>query len=441
MSPNSEARPAYTAAVITLGCRVNQYESRALEEELARRGVLILTPDDRCDLYIVNTCTVTSESDRKAGQAIRRARSLNPDAVIVVTGCLSQRSPSRVLESGGADAVCGNKSKLAAVDAAMRLLRTGRTGVPELESATFLDGSEQFERMSLSGFGRNRAYIKIEDGCDGRCAYCDIPAARGRVRSRPPQDIVDEVRAIASTGCREVVLTGIETSAYEYGLSSVARAVSEIDGVSRIRFGSLNPAQLRPDFFDELAAVPKVMPHFHLSMQSGCSRTLAAMRRRYTAQTAQSYIEHMYERVPGLCLTADFICGFPGETPQDFTETMAFLSRARFLRSHIFTYSVRPNTAAAAMPDQIPEEEKITRAALLAQVQRETTAAVMDSLRGQTRPVLVETVKTGEFYGHTDNFAEAQVRISAGHTPPHRSEIVGVRLGDACGDVVCGETA
>ena len=404
-----------TAGIYTLGCKVNQYESEAIAEGLAAEGITLRSPDEACNLYIINTCTVTAESDRKARQFIRRALGHNPEAFVLVTGCLAQVDAAQIAAIPGVDYICGNRNKMSVVAAARELLARGQKNpspvlaVPSLENAPF-------EPMHITRFDRTRAYVKIEDGCESRCAYCIIPRARGKIRSKSPADVMAEVRALAEGGCREVVLTGIETSAYgrdlgDYGLAELLRDLDRESGIGRIRLGSLDPSLIRPDFVEKIADLPTLAPHFHLSLQSGADHVLRLMRRRYSAEMAYAAVERLRAAFPRLGLTADVIVGFPGETEEDFRESADFLRRARFLDTHIFAYSRRPGTEAADMAGQIDEAVKRRRSADLIAAQAELHAALLEDAAAAADPVpvLFETRHGDRFRGHTPTFYEVEV--------------------------------
>ncbi len=413
----------YSAAVYTLGCKVNFYESEAISEALASKGVRIRSFDDVCDIYIINTCTVTADSDRKALKFIRRAHRLNPDAFIAVTGCLAQRKPELIAGIGGVSLITGNEDKISVADRILKYASehkssgSGESGSSESGSggsgsrAAEIDIMPFTERLagpSVCRFGRTRAYIKIEDGCSSHCAYCIIPKARGPVRSRPIDDVMREVRALAQGGCREVVVTGIEISSYSYDLISLLKEIDDTDGISRIRLGSLDPFYISRDVTDGLKSCKKLCPHFHISLQSGSSRVLAAMKRKYNADTAMRNIMYLKDSFPGCCLFADVIVGFPGETESDFNDTVDFINNVRFLHLHIFPYSKREGTAAFDMKDQVPSDVKKERAARLAGIQADIKKELLDERvrSGAKANVLFETYKGGILKGHSDDFIE-----------------------------------
>ena len=402
-----------TFAVYTLGCKVSQYESEAILEEAVRRGFTPVT--EGADIAVINTCTVTAEGDRKCRQLIRRLVRQSPETKIMVCGCYSQVSPESVAAIDGVAYVCGTQNKLRTVERALELL-DGKA-IPTIEVAP-LAGAD-FESMRILHAPRTRAYIKIEDGCDNRCAYCKIPDARGHVRSKKIADVVAEARALTDAGVREVVLTGIETASFGAdtgeSLCDLLAAVNGIDGIERIRLGSLEPTLMRPAFLDRIAKVGKLTPHFHLSMQSGSSRTLAAMRRKYNAETAWRNIENTRAALPDVQFTTDFIVGFPGETDEDFAETMEFARRVGFLATHVFKYSKRAGTPAAKMPDQIPEEVKHARSQALIALSAESTAHCLAEILAAhpTETVLFEQKIGGLWSGHTAAFAEVRAASDA----------------------------
>ena len=401
-----------TFAVYTLGCKVSQYESEAILEEAVRRGFTPVT--EGADIAVINTCTVTAEGDRKCRQ-LRRLVRQSPETKIMVCGCYSQVSPESVAAIDGVAYVCGTQNKLRTVERALELL-DGKA-IPKIEVAP-LAGAD-FESMRILHAPRTRAYIKIEDGCDNRCAYCKIPDARGHVRSKKIADVVAEARALTDAGVREVVLTGIETASFGAdtgeSLCDLLAAVNGIDGIERIRLGSLEPTLMRPAFLDRIAKVGKLTPHFHLSMQSGSSRTLAAMRRKYNAETAWRNIENTRAALPDVQFTTDFIVGFPGETDEDFAETMEFARRVGFLATHVFKYSKRAGTPAAKMPDQIPEEVKHARSQALIALSAESTAHCLAEILAAhpTETVLFEQKIGGLWSGHTAAFAEVRAASDA----------------------------
>lgn len=405
-----------TVGILTLGCKVNQYESEAIAESLTDKGFVIRPHSEKCDAYIINTCTVTAESDRKARQMIRRMKGKNPDAYILVTGCYSQVSPEEVAAIEGVDYICGSSNKMTVVEVLCQLTERGeKNKICEISVPLLYESG--FEPMSIRRFDRTRAYVKIEDGCESKCAYCTIPASRGPIRSKPFAEVIDEVKTLTENGVREVVLTGIETGSYGRDLSenedfgSLLAAIDKIDGIGRVRTGSLDPTVIKPSFVETIRDLKSLCPHFHLSLQSGSSKILASMKRKYNAEQALACIERLRESIPNVKLTTDVIVGFPGETEEDFLESCEFARRARFLMIHVFPYSKRKGTVAAEMKDQIPEAVKKERVAILSQISREIRAEILDEKIAEDKSieVLFETCEGGFAHGHTADFIEVRV--------------------------------
>lgn len=430
-----------TVGIYTLGCKVNQYESEAIAEELVRKGFAISAPSEVCDAYIINTCTVTAESDRKARQFIRRAITKNPESFVVVTGCLAQTSAEAIAEIDGVDAVVGNSDKLLAARELCRLFEEGnkaiapRIFVSDIETACF-------EKMQIHSFERTRAYIKIEDGCESRCTYCIIPSARGKIRSKAPEDVLSEVRTLTENGCREIVLTGIETASYgkdleNADLASLLEEIDKIEGIGRVRLGSLDPSLIRPDFVRRIAKLSSLAPHFHLSLQSGSSRILAKMKRKYNAEQAMSAIELLRAEIPNVKFTTDVIVGFPDESEEDFLATAEFFRKARFLMVHIFPYSKRKGTPAAEMPNQISADVKRKRLHELEEIAAQGRKELLSEAiaKAPITEVLFETYENGVAFGHTADFLEVAVSSDR----PWHGEIHSVRLKTTDGTLCFGE--
>ena len=422
-----------TVGIYTLGCKVNQYESEAIAQALESHGFALADPDGSCDVYVINTCTVTAESDRKARQFIRRALSHNPYAHVLVTGCLSQVDPDSICAICGVDYVCGNRNKMSLVDAAVRLCKEGhKSEKPICNVPSLTDAS--FEPMSICRFNRTRAYVKIEDGCQNHCTYCIIPSARGAIRSKPIPDVLREVSELTQGGCREIVLTGIETASWgkdlkDTSLCDLLEQVNAIEGIGRVRLGSLDPSLMRPAFVERIAHLDALTPHFHLSVQSGSDRVLAAMKRKYNRTQVLQAIERLRDAIPDVQLTTDVIVGFPGEEQEDFEQTMDLLRRARFLTVHVFPYSKRAGTPAAQMPKQIPNNVKKQRVHIVSdladQIRRELLLEAVN--RGRERQVLFESYRDGIAVGHTPEFIE--VRVKSGcplHAQTHTVQLTDV---------------
>lgn len=397
-----------TVGICTLGCRVNQYESDALGLELSERGYIVVPFSEVCDAYIVNTCAVTSESDRKSRQMIRRCKAVSPGAFVAVCGCFSQLNAEYA--AGYADYICGTRNKrsvIDALDAHFSGLTPKKLNVPDPSSLPF-------ESLPTPQTLRTRAFVKIEDGCDNRCSYCVIPYARGGVVSRAEDEIIGQLETLAASGYSEAVLTGIETAAYgaDTGTDLIAllERASRIEGIKRLRLGSLDPAWLRRPVAERLAGIPKLMPHLHLSVQSGSSDVLRAMKRGYNADILYRNIDALRENISAVRFSADIIVGFPGETDADFDCSMRFLSYAQLVHAHIFPYSKRAGTPAATMSGQIAPEEKARRARLLEERQEKIVGAVNAARVGQTVSVLFETAEDGVWSGHAEDFTPVYVK-------------------------------
>ena len=395
--------------IYTLGCKVNQYESEAIAEGLTARGFSVVPFSQVCDAYIVNTCTVTAESDRKARQLIRRAIKTNPAAYIIVTGCMAEVFSDKLAKIEGIDYICGNGRKLQVLKAIEDLFAQGhKNATPKIEIAPL----DEFEQMQISKFDRTRAYIKIEDGCENRCTYCIIPEARGKVRSKAPADVLNEVRALIAGGCREVVLTGIETASYGrdfdtgYRLADLLEEVDAIPNIGRVRLGSLDPSLMKPEFVNRIAKLKSLTPHFHLSMQSGSDKILALMKRKYNRTMALEGMERLRAAMPNVQFTTDIIVGFPGETEEDFALTVDFAKQAKFLMIHVFPYSERRGTVAATLPSRVPEEIRHQRVRELSVIQAEIQKEILDAYTNTAVSVLFETYTDGMAIGHTDTFVE-----------------------------------
>lgn len=401
---------ALSVGILTLGCKVNQYESEAIAEAFEAAGFRIAPTTEACDVYVVNTCTVTAESDRKCRQAIRRLIHRNPQAFLLVTGCLGQTDPAQIAKIEGVDYICGNADKLSVVRAAIALCQQGHKNTAAEISAVPPD-THGFEEMEITRFDRTRAYIKIEDGCESKCTYCIIPKARGSIRSKSPDDVIREVHTLTQNGCREVVLTGIETASYGKDLKGcdlgdLLCRVNRIEGVGRVRLGSLDPSLMKQDFVDRISSLSSLTPHFHISMQSGSDAVLARMKRKYNSRMALEGMERLRRAMPSVQFTTDMIVGFPQESDEEFEQTLAFIRQARFLMIHAFPYSKRAGTPAAQMSGQIPEEVKHERLLRLLDLQADIQKEILETYIGKTEEVLFETYENGMAHGHTPSFLE-----------------------------------
>lgn len=436
-----------SVALHSLGCKVNSYETEIMQQKLQEKGYEIVPFEGRADIYIINTCTVTNMADRKSRQMLHRARQLNPDALVVAAGCYVQTGREAVEKDHSVDLLIGNNRKrdIAEIleeylegrekpeekrapaekkaDTGEKFQEEGKaeTETPDktLQGSTVLDIAHTYEfeeAQLLHTAEHTRAYIKIQDGCNQFCSYCAIPYARGRARSRREEDILQEIRGLAQAGYREVVLTGIHISSY--GIEELIGLMEKIHGiekVDRIRLGSLEPRIISPDTAKRLACLPKLCPHFHLSLQSGCDETLRRMNRHYTTGEYFASVENLRREFEDPAITTDVIVGFPGETEEEFARTRAFLEKVRFYEMHIFKYSRREGTAAAAMPNQVPESVKTARSSQLLELEKRQSAEFRRKYIGHEVQVLLEETREidGTMYaiGHTKDYVKVAVRV------------------------------
>ena len=435
-----------SVALHNLGCKVNAYEIEVMQQNLQESGFKIVPFDSEADIYIVNTCTVTNIADRKSRQMLHRAKHKNPDAVVVAVGCYVQTGAERVEEDGCIDLAVGNNRKKDIVDILNAFLKERESGRKTGTASDIIDisNAREYEEMTLSRTAEHtRAYIKVQDGCNQFCSYCIIPFARGRVRSRRKEDVLEEVRNLAAKGYREVVLTGIHLSSYgmdflgETGedylkpggdlrqqamdrgfLISLIEAIAGIDGISRIRLGSLEPRIITETFAERLAAVKKVCPHFHLSLQSGCDETLKRMNRHYTAGEYYEKVEILRRFFKNPAITTDVIAGFPGETEEEFERTRAFLEKVRFFEMHVFKYSRRKGTVADRMDGQLTDAVKTARSAVLLALEAKQSREYRASYIGKEVEILIEEQKEigGKrwWVGHTPAYVRAAVPADEG---------------------------
>ena len=423
-------------ALYTLGCKVNQYETQAMEQELTAQGHELVAFEEPADAYIINTCSVTAVSDKKSRQMIRRAKKMNPHAIVAACGCYAQTHTDEVAALG-IDLVGGTGQR-------MEFLRQLLAAAEEKRQRVLVDDAlrrREFEVLPAGGqMSRTRAMLKVEDGCRNFCSYCIIPFARGPVRSLPVAEAVRQTEQLAAEGYREVVLTGIEISSWgqdlagEQSLIDLLEAVSEAAGDMRLRLGSLEPRTITEDFCRRAARLKNLCPHFHLSLQSGCDETLRRMNRRYDAARYLESVALLRAYFSGVAVTTDLITGFPGETEEEFEKTLAFLRRCAFAQIHVFPYSIRPGTRAAAM-EQVPKSVKEARAARAGQVAAELHEKYLRSCVGQIFPVLFEQAgEDGCFVGHAPNYME----VAAAGENLHNC-LRSVRITGVDGSVLKGE--
>lgn len=418
-----------TVAFATLGCKVNQYDTQSIQKQFTDAGWTVVSFAESAAAYVINTCTVTGEAARKSRQMIRRAHRTNPDAAIVVVGCLSQQQGGALMELPGVRLIVGTDAR---GDLPQRLA----AGNTVAEIAPVRD----FEELPVdAGWERARAVVKVQDGCDRYCTYCIIPYVRGRVRSRDPRYVVEEVNRLTTAGYREIVLTGIHVSSYgkergDIDLPELISRVHDIEQVARIRLGSLEPDHMRADWIERLAALPKLCRHYHLSLQSGSDAVLARMNRRYDTARFAGVVEGLRRHIPDVAITTDVIVGFPGETEAEFQESLAYVEEMGFSRVHVFPYSRREGTIAADMPGQVSKAVKTERVERMIGVARRGQIRYLESQIGKTMGVLFEEEKDGRWEGYTDTY----VRVAVESTEDLQGEIRAVRLDGIEGELVMG---
>lgn len=405
------------AALHNLGCKVNSYETEAMQQLLEAAGYEIVDFEEQADVYIINTCSVTNMADKKSRQMLHRAKAKNPDAVVVAAGCYVQAAGDALKEDDAIDLIIGNNKKADLVP----LLEECLAGKEVNESVIDISATHEYETLHISKQAdHTRAFIKVQDGCNQFCSYCIIPYTRGRVRSRRPEDVVAEVLELTANGYQEIVLTGIHLSSYGVDFKdesidflSLIKKIHAIDGVKRLRFGSLEPRVITEEFTRELAKLDKICPHFHLSLQSGCDETLKRMNRHYTSEEYYRGCEILRKYFKNPAITTDVIVGFAGETEEEFETTKEFLKKVNFYEMHVFKYSRRAGTRADKMPNQVPEPIKTKRSAELLALEAEMSKNYRASFLGTETDVLLEEPITidGKRYmiGHTKEYVKAVV--------------------------------
>ena len=425
-------------ALHNLGCKVNAYETEAMQEMLEKEGYEIVPFKEGADIYIINTCTVTNIADRKSRQMLHRARKMNPDAIVVAAGCYVQAQENEHHELDSCiDIVIGNNKKQDLIQILDEYESKCKT-----EEVIDINHTNEYENLNLSRTGEHtRAYIKVQDGCNQFCSYCIIPFARGRVRSRSLEDVVQEVTTLSGNGYKEVVLTGLHLSSYgvdfeeqearkKTDLLTLILAVHEIPGIERIRLGSLEPRIITEEFAKTIAGLPKMCPHFHLSLQSGCDATLKRMNRRYTTGEYYEKCELLRKYFDHPALTTDVIVGFPGETEEEFEESKAFVDKVNFYETHIFKYSKREGTRAAVMENQVPEQIKAERSAQLIELGAKKQEAYEKEMVGKDVEILVEEpaqINGKEVQvGHTKEY----IKVALESDENLQNQIVKVRIDD-----------
>lgn len=420
--------------VITLGCKVNQYESEAMLSALLQNGFSLAEDKEPADVVILNSCTVTAESDRKVRQLFRRAKKDNPDAVMVLSGCMAQAFPEDAQRLEEADIILGTSNRKQLLPHLMTFLST-RQRIIDIAPHT---NDEKFERLQVDSFtGRTRAFVKIEDGCNRFCSYCIIPYARGRVRSKPLEDLKTELEGLAAHGFQEVVLTGINLSAYgqEFGLHlcDAIEAACNTPGIERVRLGSLEPEQLSEDVIHRMAKQKKLCPQFHLSLQSGCDATLKRMNRHYTADEYRTIVKNLRTAFENVAITTDIMVGFAGESDEEFAASLAFAKEIAFAKVHVFAYSRRPGTKAYSMGDQLTNAVKDMRSREMIRVTTETQKQFFAEQVDRCESVLFEReIMPGVYEGYSMNYTP----VLAVSGKDISGQILNVRI-ESCDDTHC----
>lgn len=399
-------------AFTTLGCKVNLYDTEAMMEIFQKEGYEIADFEEVSDIYIINTCTVTNLGDKKSRQMIRRAKRLNPEAIVVACGCYAQVAPEEVSKIEGVNIVIGTKERSNIVS----IIREHENEASVFNAVSDIMKEKDFEPLFVSELkDRTRAYLKIQEGCNRFCSYCIIPFARGPVRSRKPEDVINEVRTLAQNGFKEVVLTGIHVASYgvdfndEMNLIKIIKMVHEIDGIERIRFSSVEPNIITDEFISEIKALPKVCRHFHLSLQSGCDKTLKKMNRHYTSEMYFEAVSKLRMAFEDVAVTTDIIVGFPDEDEVDFKESYDFAKKTKLSKIHVFPFSPKKGTAAAKFKEQVESEIKNRRAKEMLELSKELELEFFEKFKGEVLSVLFEAKSDDNTYeGHTSNYIKVK---------------------------------
>ena len=419
------------------GCKVNQYETNAMEQKFIQAGYKIVKFNEKADIYVINTCTVTNMSDKKSRQMIRKAKQLNKDAIVVAVGCYVQTAKEKLENIEELDLILGNNEKKDIV----KYVEEHKNGTKQIKYNDVLHQEEYDEYGFITHIEQTRAIVKIQDGCDRFCSYCAIPYARGRVRSRKIENIIEEITKLALDGIKEVVITGIHIASYgkdlkeDITLIDVLEKINEIDGIKRIRLGSLEPTIITKDFLQRLSKLDKICHHFHLSLQSGCNETLQRMNRKYTTEEFKNVVEMLRETYEDVMLTTDIIVGFPGETEEEFEKTYNFLSDINFYKMHVFKYSKRNGTKAALMPNQVSTILQEQRSKKLIELSKENQDKYNSEYIGKEVTVLFEE-ENGEYIkGHTANYLVVNIK---GNIAKLHNEIVKVKITSILGEELIG---
>lgn len=428
-------------AFATLGCRVNTYESEAMTEKFVREGYEVVDFNEMADVYVVNTCSVTNMGDKKSRQIIGRARRQNPEAIIAVVGCYAQIAPTEVSGIEGVDVVLGSRNKGEIV---YYVNKARDEGKQQVKVGAVLK-NKVFEDLKIEEYNnKTRAFLKIQDGCNRFCAYCLIPYTRGSVCSKDPKKVLEEIRSLAEHGFKEIILSGIHTASYGVDLDEkvtlvdLLEEIEKIDGIERVRIGSIDPTFFTEDAVRRILALKKLCPHFHLSLQSGCDATLKRMNRRYTAKEYEDIVNLLRDKIEDVSITTDVIVGFPGETDEEFEETYEFLKRIALSKTHIFKYSPRKGTRAENMENQVDGNKKDERSKKLIELNRINEKAFAEKYIGEVIDVLFEEeveLGSGVYTGYTRNYIKVNAKADCNVS----GKILNVKINSFEGEVAQGE--
>lgn len=428
-------------AFTTLGCRVNQYETEAMTEKFKREGYELVPFEEYADVYVINTCTVTNIGDKKSRQMVGRARRKNEEAIIAVVGCYSQIAPDEVSKIEGVDVVLGTRNKGDIVYWVNRA-REERQKIIEVSDVL---KNNVFEDLNISEYqDRTRAFLKIQDGCNRFCSYCLIPFARGAVCSKKPEKVIAEVKELSAHGFKEIILTGIHIASYgldlseDYNLLKMLEEIDKVEGIERIRIGSIEPQFFTKGVIEKVSSLKKFCPHFHLSLQSGSDETLKRMNRRYTTREYKTIVEELRKNIKDVSITTDIIVGFPGESEEEFNNTYEFLKDIKLSKMHIFKYSPRKGTKAAAMSEQIDGKVKDERSNKLMELDKELEYGFMNKFVGRTMDVLYEQKHNGmdcSYEGYTPNY----IKVVSQNNSNIEGKIINTKLIEAKNEVIIGE--
>lgn len=420
--------------IYTLGCKVNQYESQAMREEMLKNGYALSDDKDHADIIIINSCTVTSTSDSKNRKLINRVRRANPDGIIVLTGCMPQAFPEEMKNLTNCDIILGNKERAKLIPTLQKFIGTREKLI---DIPPHLNNEYSYENLTVSSFGEHtRAFIKIEDGCNRFCSYCIIPYARGRVRSKPIEELKKELISVADNGYKEVVLVGINLSAYghneDFDLADAVEAASSVEKIERVRLGSFEPEQMSDELIKRLSSFDKFCPQFHLSLQSGCDKTLKAMNRHYTTAEYMDIVDRLKASFENPSFTTDVMVGFAGETEDDFISSMEFVMSVGFAKVHVFPYSQRRGTVADKAPGQVSPQDKENRAKRMGELVEKSRNGFLKTQLGKTEEVLFERLRRGYLEGYTKNYTPVHVYSDDDSLCGLIKKVKLVEIGDDC---------